>query len=106
MFKVDFFVLREERFHAECFLRRRLERVELGSKFQAYVETPEDTALSKLTRYKRGGVSENQWRDVLGILKAQAGRLDVSHMQKWAPELEVADLLNRAFAEAGLPLNK
>lgn len=43
---------------------------------------------------------ENQWRDVPGILKMQAGRLDIEYLQKWAQELGVSELLKRAYQEA------
>lgn len=102
MFKVDFFVLRDEPFGQESFSRRRLEQLEPGSDFRTYVESAEDTVLSKLVWFRLGGaVSENQWRDVLGILDVQAGRLDVHYLHKWATQLRVADLLERAFEEAG-----
>jgi len=105
-FKVDFFVLREEPFGQESFSRRRLEQLEPGSDFRTYVESPEDTVLSKLTWYKLGGaVSENQWRDVLGILEVQAGRLDFAYLRRWALEVGVADLLERVLEEADLISN-
>ena len=47
-------------------------------------------------------MSERQWRDVLGILKAQRERLDLGYMREWAKELRVSDLLKRACGEAGL----
>jgi hypothetical protein len=40
-----------------------------------------------------------QWRDVIGILKIQTGRLDVGYLQKWAEELGISDLLRRARQE-------
>jgi hypothetical protein len=59
------------------------------------------SSLSKLGWFRQGGeVSENQWRDVIGILKVQAGRLDVGYLQKWAEELGISDLLLRARQEA------
>jgi len=101
MFKVDFFVLKQDAFGQESFWRRRSEQLKPGSAFRAYIESPEDTVLSKLAWYKRGGgVSENQWRDILGILEVQAGRLDLAYLGKWATELKVTDLLERALGEA------
>lgn len=100
-FKVDFFVLGGRNFSREEFSRRALRQVDLHSGFEAYVQVPEDAVLSKLDWYRRGGeVSENQWRDVLGMLRQQAERLDAGYLSKWASELGVADLLQRACREA------
>jgi len=45
-------------------------------------------------------VSERQWRDVLGVLKTQSGRIDVEYMRKMASTLGVSDLLERALEAA------
>ena len=64
----------------------------------AMVASPEDILLAKLEWYRMGGeVSERQWRDVIGVLRVQAGVLDVDYLQRMARELEVADLLERAL---------
>jgi hypothetical protein len=47
-----------------------------------------------------GETSERQWLDVQGVLKVQAEALDLAYMRKWAPEIGVADLLERAIAES------
>ncbi len=47
-----------------------------------------------------GEVSDRQWRDILGVLKMQTGRLDLDYMQKWATELQVSDLLEKALRES------
>ena len=49
-----------------------------------------------------GGVSERQWYDVLGVLKVQKQLLDIAYLEHWAAKLQLADLLQRAFGEAGL----
>jgi hypothetical protein len=45
-----------------------------------------------------GEVSERQWRDVLGIIKIQAGSLDTDYLFQMAERLKVSDLLDRALA--------
>ncbi len=106
-FKADLFVLGNSRFEREQFSRRRLQRLEGGAEAQMYVATAEDTVLSKLEWYRRGGeVSETQWRDIMGVLKIQAARLDLAYLRKWAPELKVSDLLERALKETGIGGNQ
>ena len=49
--------------------------------------------LAKLDWYRKGGgVSDRQWRDLLGVLKIQAGSLDRAYLVHWAGELGVEDL--------------
>jgi hypothetical protein len=64
------------------------------------VSSAEDTLLAKLRWYHLGGrVSEQQWRDILGIVRIQSGRLDDSYLREWAARLDVTDLLDRALHE-------
>jgi hypothetical protein len=99
--KIDFFPLRKRRFSQEEFSRRQPQLLLKDSSQPAYVATAEDTILAKLEWYRAGGeVSENQWRDVVGILKVQAGRLDLAHLNRWARDLRVEDLLEKALKEA------
>jgi len=48
-----------------------------------------------------GEVSEQQWRDVIGILLVQRNRLDTAYPRTWAATLGVRDLLERVTSEAG-----
>ena len=60
-----------------------------------------DTILAKLESYRMGGeVSDRQWRDIIGVLKTRAGELDLAYLRKWAEELHVSDLLERALKES------
>jgi hypothetical protein len=45
---------------------------------------------------------ERQWGDILGILAIQRDLLDRAYLQQWAPTLGVVDLLDEAWAAAGL----
>lgn len=68
----------------------------------ANFSSAEDIILSKLEWYRMGGEdSARQWRDILGVLKIRSGELDLDYLRKWAKELEVSDLLERALKQAG-----
>jgi hypothetical protein len=70
---------------------------------QFFVASPEDIVLNKLEWFRLGDeVSERQWRDVQGVLKVQAGNLDMDYLRTWAAKLGLADLLDRALAEANV----
>ncbi len=65
------------------------------------VISAEDVVLSKLSWFKQGGcVSEQQWRDVVGVLRVQAVRLDLAYLREWAPKLAASDLFDEALGEA------
>ena len=98
--KIDFFPLRKRSFSQQEFSRRQPRLFLKESITPAYTATAEDTILSKLEWFRAGGeLSENQWKDVLGILKVQAGSLDLGYLNQWARELRVDDLLEKAFRE-------
>ena len=100
MFKVDVFVPGKSPFERESFARSREEP--LGTPpTRVRVATPEDTVLHKLAWYEKGGrVSDRQWGDVVGVLRVQGTRLDVEHLRRWATELNLVELLDRALHAA------
>lgn len=67
-----------------------------------FVESAEDLVLSKLSWFKQTNLSsDRQWNDVLALLKIQILNCDTDYLEKWAPELGVSDLLEKALDEAG-----
>ena len=100
-FKVDIFIRKTRAFDQMQLERRRLSVIETDPEQSVYVTSPEDVVLSKLEWYRMGGeVSDRQWRDILGVLKTRQGALDLDYLRKWALELKVSDLLERALSES------
>lgn len=65
------------------------------------VATPEDILLAKLRWFRDGGqVSDRQWGDVLGVLRAQGESLDRHYLGGMAEALGLQVLLARAMLEA------
>jgi len=97
MFKVDIFTPRSRPFLRSQLARAHRQTFTFETEVSAKFASPEDTILAKLEWYRLGGeVSERQWRDILGVLKTRAGELDLGYLEKWADELNLADLLKRA----------
>ena len=97
MFKVDVFIPRPRPFNQSQVARAQRHTFSLGSEMSANFASPEDVILSKLEWYRLGGeVSDRQWRDILGVLKTRAGEIDLEYLRKWAVDLQVTDLLERA----------
>ncbi len=101
-FKVDVFVVKDTAYAQGALHRHTLARLaNSGSTREFRFATPEDVVLSKLDWYRKGGeTSERQWSDILGVLRVQAGKLDLPYLRQWAVEIAVTDLLARALADA------
>ena len=100
MFKVDVFVARSRDFDRAQLARRQLHLLSEQPECRAYIASAEDTVLAKLEWYRSGGeISERQWRDALGVLQVQGGRLDLTYMRHMAAGLGVQDLLERAIQD-------
>jgi len=100
-FKVDIFIRKSRAFDQMQLERRRTSIIATDPEQSVYVTSPEDVILSKLEWYRMGGeVSDRQWRDILGVLKTRAGDLELVYLRKWAQELKVTDLLERALKES------
>jgi len=86
--------------HSKAEMDRAIEVELAGAGGPVRVASPEDVALRKLWWFReRGEVSDRQWRDVLGVLRARGGGLEQGHMERWADALGVADLLSKALGE-------
>ncbi len=103
MFKIDIFPSKRTEFEKQQLTRRQVAIIDPERDAKAFVATPEDTVLAKLAWYRLGGeVSDQQWRDILGVLKRQRERLDFEYLRRWADDLEVSDLLVEVFEDAGI----
>ena len=101
MFKVDVFIPRPRPFQRSQIARAHRQTFSFDKEMSANFASAEDTILSKFEWYRMGGeVSDRQWRDILGVLKTRAGELDLDYLRKWAIELKVNDLLERALNES------
>jgi hypothetical protein len=101
--KVDVHVVPRSGIHKEEIERGRWQRLGPDHPDDVRIVTPEDLVLQKLRWYlEAGGVSDKQWRDVIGILKMRGHSLDFDYVRKWAPVLGVSEQLDRALAAAGI----
>jgi hypothetical protein len=96
-YKADLIIRKQSAFGAEEFRRKRKENL-LGK--DLYILSPEDSILSKLVWAKQSR-SETQYRDVITIFEAQADRLDMKYLNKWAKILDVEDDLNKCLSQIG-----
>lgn len=104
MFKVDVFIHRQDDWAHEQ-MRRSVSKLLLegDDSTMRWVSSAETMILQKLLWFRKGGeVSDRQWRDVLGMLKVQAGRLDFDYLKQWAVALQISDLLEKSLQESGM----
>jgi hypothetical protein len=101
MFKIDIFVLKDREFDRQAVERATPHAIDSSPDSPSFqVASAEDTILAKLEWFRRGGeTSERQWWDIVGVLRVTPG-VDRAHLAKWASVLGVADLLERALADA------
>ena len=87
--KVDFWMLRDDRFEQTMFARRLA--IELFGT-PAWIATAEDVILHKLY-WNQLGPSDRQLGDAAGIVAVQKDELDLSHLRQWASRLNVQQQL-------------
>lgn len=103
-YKIDFFIAKSTEYQQSIFERiTRKKLVDKDDLINVFICAPEDVVLTKLIWYKeRGGTSEKQWNDILGVLKIQRNNLDLEYLLHWAEKLSVKFELNKALNDAGL----
>lgn len=103
MFKVDVFVSKGRPFDDAALARAHAESLEESAMARAFpVASAEDIVLAKLEWFRAGGeISERQWGDVIGVLRAGAPRMELEYLRRSARWLGVTDLLERALTDVG-----
>lgn len=101
IFMIDVFVSKGRPFDRQAAERARPQAIDESPDAPRFpVASPEDTVLAKLEWFRLGGeVSERQWWDIVGVLKVTEDA-DRTYLGRWAASLGVADLLERALADA------
>lgn len=93
--KADLMWMQDRAFSKAEFERRQTINV-VGLNIAA--PTPEDIVLAKL---EWGSSSESrQFSDAVSVIRVTGAAFDLAYARKWANELDVADLLEQAIAEA------
>lgn len=103
MLKVDIFILSQQPL-AQIEMQRRQQLIlSENPPRTAWFATSEDIILQKLIWYRLGNqISDRQWRDILGVMKVQADKLDFNYLEEWGERLDLLDLIAQALKQAGL----
>ncbi len=102
LIKINVLLSQELDFERQIYNRIQHHRL-LESSPPVCVASPEDIILTQLRNYRAGGeIADDQWNEILGVLKVQGTGLDFAYLEQWALELNVLELLERAFAETDL----
>lgn len=98
MSKIDLFAIGRTEF--QSLQLARAARLTVGG-HELVVLRPEDTVLSKLLWFRDGGgVSDQQWRDVLGVLRVSGKELDRAYLDEWSERLGIKELLERVMSQS------
>jgi len=95
-FKVDIFPLKTDGYSKQAFSRRIKQTLSPESGAGLWLQAPEDVIISKLLWHKLGReASKKQPADIVGVLKTQAGVLDIKYLNFWLERLDLTDLLRK-----------
>jgi len=106
MIKIDIFIPKDNQYQQNTIKRRIKDTLEEGGRaVEFYFSSPEDVIINKLQWYEMGQrVSERQWLDVVGVIKVQGDLLDKKYLLNWSRRLNLIELVEKAFSEAGVQL--
>lgn len=100
-FKVDVFIRPDAPFEVNAMRRRQLIPIGAAPAPPVAVQSAEDVILFKLRWFRLGNEStQQQWQDILGVMRTKIGLLDLEYLRKWAADLQIADLFDQALLEA------
>lgn len=82
---------------------RRAKTYSLVQEGKAFsIASPEDILLTQLMEYQKSGeVADDQWNEILGVLKVQDECLALDYLKQWSTIFTVDGLLYKAFEDAG-----
>lgn len=67
------------------------------------LSSPEDIILIKLFHHRKDKIfPDDQWNDILGVLKVQKPVIDLVYLEKWAAYLGITHLLQQAYTDSGV----
>jgi hypothetical protein len=99
-FKLDLFVRKDRPFDLSALNRSAQMTLPADPSQQIAVLTAEDVVVLKLEGYRLGEeASEQQWRDIITLLKVRADELDLKYTRRAAGALGVEDLFDRALGQ-------
>lgn len=84
--KVDVMIPGKTEFNESRMFRRK--RIRPAADFEAWFSSPEDVIVKKLDFFREGG-SEKHLRDIAGVLKVQADRIDETYIETWIAKLNL-----------------
>jgi hypothetical protein len=102
LIKVDVMLPRGTPF--DSLVSQRAQQLSLIEGYQPiWIASPEDVVLMGLEWYRDcGATADDQWNDLLGVVKVQAPTLDLTYLRHVAPTLNVPGLLEQALIDAGI----
>ena len=100
--KVDVMLPRGTAF--DSLAAQRAQQLSLLEGYQPiWIASPEDVALMRLAWHRdAGATADDQWNDILGVLKVQAPTLDLRYLRRVAHTLNVSGFLEQALIDAGI----